>query len=682
MIPKKHWHFVRKKKTLLLPFIIGLFITLVVLIHSYSIWIKKGHYSNGSVAQENVKQNNPQLMMDNGAQLLPDESSVDNQIDGSLGVMNTKMVLDNAIIPMNDRTVLASKYRNIRNIPIKLTEPPIMIENGMAKKFWVLNVDQNKYNRINATLVYQTPHVYFWVEEGVHFNFSDLKKIVDNFEDNIYPKNRKIFGNEWYPGVDNNPHLAILYANHLGGAAGYYSASDSLMQEIDKYSNLAEMFYLSADYVDLEEEYASSVLAHEFQHMIHWNIDRNESSWINEGLSELAVDLNGFRTGGFSYLFSTNPNIQLNYWPGNDQGDSTPHYGASYLFMKYLFDRFGEEFIHELVSEPEDGMRGLDATLSMISDNDDEPLFTSETIFQDWTVANILQAEAIENGIYQYGNDEIPLFLPTSSIVCGSPPEKFSASQFGTNYIEIECDGDYEISIKWEENVQLHSENAFSGNYSFWSNSGDESAMRLTKEFDFSEVTGLVELSFNTWFDIEQDYDYLYVNASRDGENWDNLETPDCTKDDPTGSNLGCGYNGRSNGWIEQTIDLSSYAGKMVFLEFEYVTDAAVNGEGFFLDDVKVEAVDFFDDFEEFNNEWIPEGFVRIDNAIPQIMGVTIISPDQEFDIHKFILTERTEFTFTVQQDERNQADVAVINGLSRYTNIPAQYQVSVAQLD
>ena len=181
------------------------------------------------------------------------------------------------------------------------------------------------------------------MEKGVDYSSDDVKKLIDYFESKIYKRNREIFGKESSPGIDNNIHLAILYAKNIGGVSGYFSSVDSWMTKIEKYSNVTDMFYLSADHINLGSLYTYGVLAHEFQHMIHWNIDRNETSWVNEGLSELAVDLNGFETGGFANLFAAKPDLQLNFWPGNDQGDSTLHYGASYLFMKYLFNRFGSK---------------------------------------------------------------------------------------------------------------------------------------------------------------------------------------------------------------------------------------------------------------------------------------------------------------------------------------------------
>ena len=52
------------------------------------------------------------------------------------------------------------------------------------------------------------------------------------------------------------------------------------------------MFYMNYDAAQPGNDYYDSILAHEFQHMIQWNVDKNEDSWFNEGMSELAAFLN------------------------------------------------------------------------------------------------------------------------------------------------------------------------------------------------------------------------------------------------------------------------------------------------------------------------------------------------------------------------------------------------------
>ena len=606
-----------------------------------------------------------------------DQNPQDWSDESTSNILNTTTILE------NDPIALAEKYRGIKNTPVVLAEPPIIYINGKFRKFWVLNVDDNNYRSIDAELAYQTPHVYFWVEEGINYITSDVENLVDAFENQIYQRNREIFGKEWSPGIDNDVHLTILYAQKLGAAAGYFSSADSLMPEIERFSNMVEMFYLSADYLNLNNLLTYGVLAHEFQHMIHWNIDRNETSWVIEGLSELAVELNGFDTGRFPFLFAADPDLQLNYWPGNDKGDSTPHYGASYLFVKYLFERFGSDFIGALVSQPKNGMSGLDTVISSNQRRSQLSTITSIQIFQDWTIANILQDDENANGIYGYGKDSsIPSFSPTEIIECGSEPVSRTVNQFGTDFIEISCESDYEISVHWNQDIPVLSENPKSGKYYYWSNAGDESGMRLSREFDLTEISDPAKLSYWTWYDIEEDYDYLYVNVSEDGKNWHVLDTPYCTSEDPTGSNLGCGYNGKSEGWIEEIVDLSDYAGKKINVEFEYITDASVNGEGFLLDDVELKAINFYDDFEVNDGKWIAEGFVRIENTLPQIFGVSVIEKDKGVNIKKFFFEKQTEISFIVTNSDEKIHEIVAISGLSRFTHIPARYEISILRID
>ena len=67
---------------------------------------------------------------------------------------------------------------------------------------------------------YVTPHSYFWVDDCVQYNQQDVKNLMDAFENKIYPTDREFFGSEWTPGVDDDPHIYILYPNGLGATVG------------------------------------------------------------------------------------------------------------------------------------------------------------------------------------------------------------------------------------------------------------------------------------------------------------------------------------------------------------------------------------------------------------------------------------------------------------------------------
>ena len=78
---------------------------------------------------------------------------------------------------------------------------------GEQDQFWVTNVESNENFRVDATLQYLTPHVYFWVQDGVNFDEEEMKDLVDAFENKMYPTNREFFGSEWSPGIDGDEHM-------------------------------------------------------------------------------------------------------------------------------------------------------------------------------------------------------------------------------------------------------------------------------------------------------------------------------------------------------------------------------------------------------------------------------------------------------------------------------------------
>lgn len=597
--------------------------------------------------------------------------------------LTTLEILNQTEIPINDPLEIAKRLEGIMDAPVLKSGVQEVFNIGVKRNFWKLDVDNNQYFQTEASLDYITPHLYFWVERGIEYNRDDLVNLAEEFERKIYPTNREIFGSEWSPGVDSDVHLTILFARELGGVGGYFSSTDSSTRQLEPYSNEMEMFYLSADYTYLDEMFTYGVLAHELQHMIHWNIDRNESAWVTEGLSELAVELNGYDTGGFSYMFALNPDLQLNFWPGNDQGDSSPHYGASYLFMRFLNLRYGKTSIQELVASPLNGFESIDDVFGKLEVRDNQPI-TSEQIFQDWSIANFLNGTPDPKIIDDYGAlPFFPVFMPTEMLSCDdSGWQERTVSQFGTDYIQVECSSAFQIEISSETTINLLPENPHSGDTFFWSNYGDESNMSLTQTFDFTGTSAPITLNFWTWYDIENDYDYLYLTATADGQNWKILKPGTCTENDPTGANYGCGLNGKSGGWINESVDLSDYAGKRVTLRFEYITDMAVNGDGFVIDDVSIEAINYFTDFEKDQGGWFAKGFVRIKNLLPQNFGVAVLNNLSDYPDEKIISTGGLNYHKRIDNNQAQEKPIVVISGLTRYTYQPAVYRIKLTKVN
>ncbi|PWB50277.1 MAG: hypothetical protein C3F13_17590 [Anaerolineales bacterium] len=601
----------------------------------------------------------------------------------------TRDALKIASIPINDPADLAHRLLGLDDLSTTSTPPPGFFSVGDQQEFWVGNDESDNF-KVSATLRYVTDHAYFWIENGVRYRERDLKALANAFEDRIYPTNRAFFGSEWTTGIDGDPHIYILYARELGDEnAGYFSSSDEYPPQVNEYSNAHEIFMVNADNSPLDDQYTFGVLAHEFQHMIHWYQDRNESSWINEGFSELAVLLNQYYSGGFDALYTSQTDLQLTNWPDDAIEDTTPHYGASFLFMTYFLDRFGETATQALVANQENDLDSVETSLQHIQAND--PLtglpISADDFFRDWAVTNYLMDSAVGDGRYAYTSFRgTPPAGPTDDIR-SCPGESYTRDvhQYGVDYIRVTCPGSYTLHFEGSIQTPLLPQDPHSGRYAFWSDKTDESDTRLTHTFDFTAETGPLTLSYWTWFDIEDGWDYVYLEASTDGEHWQILTTPSGSSTNPQGNSYGWGYTGASGfgsspHWIQEQVDLSQYAGKKVSLRFEYITDSNLTGEGFLLDDISIPEIGYQTDFEDCEAGWQPEGWTRIENILPQTYSLALITMGHTATVKNIPLQPdiTANIPFTIGGDVDHI--VLVVSGTTRFTRQSAPYRYTITQ--
>ena len=339
------------------------------------------------------------------------------------------------------------------DIPIVVNATPPSYKVGDKAQFWVSNSDTQKHFQVTAELRYVTDHVAMWVEQGVRMNQRDLEASADRFEQKTYPTNREFFGSEWTPGVDNDVRLNILHARGMGDTvAGYYSSADEYSRQVNEYSNEREMFYVSADSGNAKpnSEFYDGTLAHEFQHMIHWANDRNEDSWVNEGMSELASYLNQFDPGGAEYAYAEQPDTQLTTWADPSIGNAE-HYGASYLFMNYFLDRFGEDLTKAVVASAQNGVAGFDEALEKAGRPE-----RFDDIYADWVIANYLDApDADSEGRYGYSDIDLPEMTIAETHRSFPIEEQAEVSQYGADYIRLEGNGPVTIDFAGQDQVGL-----------------------------------------------------------------------------------------------------------------------------------------------------------------------------------------------------------------------------------
>ena len=200
--------------------------------------------------------------------------------------------------------------------------------------------------------------------------------------------------------------------------------------------------------------------------------------------------------------------------------------------------------------------------------------------------------------------------------------------------------------------------------------------MTLTRSFDFTEQSSPLTLTFQTWYDIEEDYDYAYIEASLDGENWEILTTPSGTDKNPSGNSYGWGYTGEPRGseWIAESIDLSQFAGQEVHIRFEYITDASLHGEGMLIDDVAIPEIDYFTDFEEDDGGWVADGFVRVQNVLPQTFQLALITIGDTTTVEHIPLGVNNLADIPLDLAEEGEVAILVVMGTTRFTRELATY--------
>ncbi len=620
----------------------------------------------------------------------------------------TLAALEAAIIPGSDLHELGIRFLGVDpNTPRTRSEPNPDYPVGTKRVFYASDVDTDRQFEVNAILIYKTEHLYMWVEEGANVNERRLREAADLFEEHTYPTNREFFGTEWTPGVDNDPHLSVLHAYGLGDTvAGYFSSADSYVQAVRSDSNEMEMFYIHLDGVSIGDDFYNGVLAHEFQHMIHWYNDKNEDTWINEGCSELAMELNErahgghYDVGGSEYAYLFQPDTQLTTWPEGVAGDASANYGGSYLFMSYFLERFGEDATKALVSHDENGMKSVDTVLQEDLGLD----LDHKALFADWAIANLLDDPDIGDGQYSYSEIDLGDPLIDETYDSGDYPveEQSAVRQYGVDYIEVNSSQPLRFSFTGAVQSKLMDTKAHSGQYLWWSNRSDESDARLTRIVDLSDATS-AELRFWSWYHIEEDWDYAYVvvGVSDDGTitaedltdpekakylHWTILEDDglQCTTANPNNNNFGCGITGQSSRWEQLTADLSDYAGQQIALRFEYITDAAVNQAGFAVDDVEIIVdgnVTLSDDVENAANDgWIAEGFVRHANMMPQEWIVQLVTYGDETEVQRLLMADGVSGEWVIPFSARMDKAVIVISALAPVTTEPANYKYTLTQ--
>ncbi|GHI86647.1 protease [Streptomyces xanthophaeus] len=126
----------------------------------------------------------------------------------------------------------------------------------------------------------------------------------------------------------------------------------------------------------------------------------------------------------------------------------------------------------------------------------------------------------------------------------------------------------------------------YEGASQWWSGTGDFMDNTLTRTVDLPP--GTARLDSRVWYDTEQDFDFLTVEASTDGgTTWEAL--PGTVGGAPVPPK---GISGASAGWTDLSVGLDRFAGRSVQLRLRVTSDSNTHGRGAAFDDLRITAGD------------------------------------------------------------------------------------------
>lgn len=299
-----------------------------------------------------------------------------------------KYIEDNALFDNDNvsRNIIKSQI-NINNIVKEKNIKPIRKNNNALYKtlpnaintgtkwnnVWVMDVTTSQQYLTNATCIYVSDNVYYFLDDRVSTASIDINRVkeIDEKFAAAYQKVHEKCGHE--NDVDANGKIVFLFTPIGSNVLGFfYTAdkySDASILSSGVRSNESDMMYIESDYLqkniswELNKDSLLSTLTHEFHHMALFDVRLNAGKepfmdyWINEGLSTLTAYYTGYPATMRDHLLNFFA-YELDKPLVNNTQDLS--YGYSYLFMRYFYYRFGDTGIQKLINSQYIGYQAVE----------------------------------------------------------------------------------------------------------------------------------------------------------------------------------------------------------------------------------------------------------------------------------------------------------------------------------
>jgi hypothetical protein len=341
-------------------------------------------------------------------------------------------------------------------------------------------LDPASFTVVTGHLRFEGTHTLLYVDERTPLSIlSDVEaeEIGQAFDASIYATDRNAFGNE--SDINGDSKVAILMTEEVNNLPedpgsiilGFFMPNDLLPIYLNPgVTNGMEIFYTmvpdpaigGVDWKTRSIQSIKSTLAHEFQHMIMFNYrvliygsgylaNYMEELWINEALSHIAEDLNGYDADNIArvnlFLHNTG-STKLTFL----SDDNLSNRGAVYLFLRYLGDRFSDTIFRTLVQSRHTGTENVETATGT----------GFLELFADWSAALYLSGRGITSDPrFNYSSIDLqgdfdPLYLIQNNM--SIPELDGTMKPMGSDYILFNASSQvsYDVSIMALSGGSMH----------------------------------------------------------------------------------------------------------------------------------------------------------------------------------------------------------------------------------
>ena len=261
-----------------------------------------------------------------------------------------------------------------------------------------------------------------------------------------------------------------------------------------------------------------------------------------------------------------------------------------------------------------------------------------------FTVSSSAPSEAQIKLILTTKTNGVVMTNDTISLIVGTPTFVFADST--NNPLTLwTISGTPAAAPKWSSTTNSYNSapNSYtdspSGNYS----ASSAITMTLTNSINLTDYTN-PRLTFYTKFDIENGWDYGQVEIStNNGSNWIPLQgqytNPGTGSVQPNGEPL---YDGTRREWVREEISLTPYISSQFKIRFELKSDASVQQDGWYVDDIGILYYSIPNNSLELTSfTALIEGLYNGSTMVPDTVSIELrnaVSPYQIIDQTKIFL--------------------------------------------